>query len=307
MKLKNKILLIIFIVLIVLAVILPISTSGGTLGTCEVTYDDYSSGDRRRRTVNYENMTEVDCMKYIGQSCGPRCYMQAFWSEYEDPEPEPDPEPTPEPDPEPDPEPTPTPEPEPEPIPDPTKADFCNAIKNKYNTSATNCAAAAIAANTTNFAGRSPHVTLSNGLVLYISDYGTISALSDATDTADRKGFILFVDVNGSKGNSVLYEDVFPYYLTSGGKVIPGYKDEDDNRSGAANKDNLSMNVIYDSYANDKREVKLLMKDSNFKRAACATGYVKSSKYCDGDVQYNLCKKDYHDCRFIINKPFKLF
>ena len=189
----------------------------------------------------------------------------------------------------------------------PTKSSFCDAIKNNYNVGSSSCSASAIAENTTDFKGKTPHIVFANGLTVYISNYINITALSDAEDTRDRVGFILFVDIDGSKGKSLLYEDVFPYYLTSGGKIIPGYKDTAGNRAGAVNKDQLSVNVIYDSFKDSKREVKLLMKDTNFKRAACATGYVKSVKYCAGDVQYELCKKDYNDCRFVINKPFKLF
>ncbi len=150
-------------------------------------------------------------------------------------------------------------------------------------------------------------MVLSNGLRLYISDYGTISDLSDSTDEGDGTGFVLYIDVNGSDGDSVLWSDVFPFYLTTSGKVIPAYNNEADNYAGAANKEHLNMNVLYDAYSSSEREVKLLIKDSNYKRAACVTGYVTSSKYCSEYSQYDLCKTGYHDCRFIVNKPFKLF
>ena len=36
-------------------------------------------------------------------------------------------------------------------------------------------------------------------------------------------GFTIFVDINGSKGSGTLWEDVFPFYVGTNGKVYPGY------------------------------------------------------------------------------------
>lgn len=36
-------------------------------------------------------------------------------------------------------------------------------------------------------------------------------------------GFTVFVDANGKKGSSTLWEDVFPFYVSSNGRVYPGY------------------------------------------------------------------------------------
>ena len=36
----------------------------------------------------------------------------------------------------------------------------------------------------------------------------------DKCVTMDEGGYIVYVDVNGNSGDSILYEDVFPFYLT---------------------------------------------------------------------------------------------
>ncbi len=330
MKLKNKILFVIILGVVILIVAIPLTLLKFNPGLVKhlTKFYKYSNAvyadrtcnctceviDARTQQVissrNYNDIPESECDVYrlMGGGWDPAkdydCYTTSCRGGSNPGGggggPEPDPEPEPEPEPEPDPEPV-------EVIINPTKDDFCQKIKENYNTKATNCSAAAIDVDTTNFRGKSPHITLANGLMLYIAEFDTIEEISDSNDEKDRQGFILFIDVDGSTGKSTLYEDVFPYYLTVSGKVIPGYKDSTGNHSGAANKDHLSMNVIYDNYSGNNREIKLLMKDSNFKRAACTTGYVRSSKYCDGNVQYNLCKKQEHDCRFIINKPWKVF
>ena len=187
---------------------------------------------------------------------------------------------------------------------------LCDKIKKDYNISASDCSVSPTSVQSKvtskNFTGLTPNITMANGLKLYIgSDYEQISELSDAVDIDDRKGFKLYVDVNGDSGKNKLWEDVFPFYLLGSGKIVPAYnKDEP---SGGNNRDHLSVNVIYDSYTGDTREIKLLMSDANFRSAACAVGYIKSSKYCDGKVQYDICKDVTHDCRMLIKEPVKVF
>ena len=149
-------------------------------------------------------------------------------------------------------------------------------------------------------------IKLSNGMIIYmVSDVVVIPDLSDAVDENDREGFIIYVDVNGNSGKSELWKDVFPFYLLKSGKVIPAYKD--DEPSGGTSKEHLSANVMYDVFEGGKREVRLLLKDANFRRAACTTGYIKSATYCGEFVQYDICKDLSHDCRLQIKEPIKLF
>ena len=184
---------------------------------------------------------------------------------------------------------------------------LCEEIEKTYNIKESNCTVPAADASGRDFSEITPHIILSNGLRLYIgSEYEEIDDLSDSTDAEDKEGFIIYIDVNGTTGKGKLYEDVFPYILLKSGKVVPAY--EADNNSGGTNKEHLSINVLYETYNNGGRQVNLLLRDANFRKAACTTGYVTSKKYCgSNNVQYNVCKKEYHDCRLIINRPIKMF
>ena len=188
--------------------------------------------------------------------------------------------------------------------------DLCTAVKQEFNIASANCDVSTdtvkTAATSGNFAGITPHLVFQNGLKMYIGlNYGDLTELSDAEDENDREGYLVYLDVNGDSGKGKLWEDVFPFYLLRSGKLLAGYREE--SPAGGNNAEHLSVNVIYDSYSGGNREVKLLMSDTNFRNAACATGYIKSNKYCDGREQYDLCKKDYHDCRMIIKEPLKIF
>lgn len=188
---------------------------------------------------------------------------------------------------------------------------FCNEIKDVFNVESSNCSmsAATVAAGaaSADFSGINPHIVFSNGLMLYFgSNYGNISALSDAEDENDRLGFVIYVDVNGKSNKGILYRDVFPFYLLRSGKIIPAY----DNTvlSGANNPDNLSVNVLYDTYSSGNvREVKFLKNRVSFQEGACASGFIKSTKYCDSFTKDSVCDNSDADCRFDIRKPVKIF
>ena len=187
---------------------------------------------------------------------------------------------------------------------------FCQKLEQTFNKYKSDCSVpvstvqAAVPGG--NFKNLTPHIELANGLKLYIgSDLVTISELSDAEDELDREGFEIYIDVNGESGKSILWEDVFPFYLLKSGKVIAAYNES--SPSGGNNMEHLKVNVVYDDYSGPNRALKLLMKDANFRSAACAVGYIKSSKYCDGKVQYDLCKDMTRDCRMMVKEPIKIF
>lgn len=187
---------------------------------------------------------------------------------------------------------------------------FCQKLEQTFNKYKSDCsvpvATVQAAVPGGNFKNLTPHIELANGLKLYIgSDFEEIDELSDAEDENDRIGFVVYIDVNGESGKSILWEDVFPFYLLKSGKVIAAYNES--SPSGGNNMEHLKVNVVYDDYSGPNRALKLLMKDANFRSAACAVGYIKSSKYCDGKVQYDLCKDMTRDCRMMVKEPIKIF
>lgn len=192
-----------------------------------------------------------------------------------------------------------------------TAEGLCKRIKAEYNISGSACdiTAATMSAGVANgFSAQTPHIKMSNGINIYIaSDLVTLAELSDAADKRDRIAYIVYVDVNGEKkGKGVLYQDVFPFYLTISGKVIPAY--DSSTESGGSSPEHLSLNIIYDSYTESgTRVVKAEKTNLDFVTAACETGYIRSAKYCGAKVPLDICSDPEKDCRFIVNKPMKFF
>lgn len=187
--------------------------------------------------------------------------------------------------------------------------------------------------NTGNFSAATPHIVMNNGIKIYIdSDVPKpINALTaDGVSYQDKNGFIIYIDINGSKGKGLLYDDVFPFYLTLSGKTIPAYPMDTTSytqealakartqHAGGDSNDHLSLNVIYDDFS-EGHKTKLIMRSTNFRAAACATGYVNiNSDYCqfgsgaEPRKMYNVCDTSNpsnieHNCRFLVQKPFRFF
>ncbi len=192
---------------------------------------------------------------------------------------------------------------EPDPVDNPKL--LCETIKDMYNIKNSKCDASVADVQTSavslDFSTLTPHITLTNGLKIYIgSDLVTLPDLSDAVEENDQSGFIIYIDVNGKAGKSKLYEDVFPFYLLKSGKVLAAYNPA--LAAGGNNVDNLNCRVLYD----ENRTVKVLMRDATFQEAACATGMIQSELYCGENVQYEICKDMAKDCRVRENKPWQM-
>lgn len=198
----------------------------------------------------------------------------------------------------------------------PTTKVLCEKIVESFNTKESHCsdvngglAFRIDKPNDFTYALPKPLV-LSNGVKIYFSEnFGAIDQLAGAAKE-DRYGYVLYIDSNGDSGHNKLYEDVFPFYILASGKTIPAY--DPAITAGANSNKHLSLNVVYDDYIDGTRVVKTLMKDTNFKNAACRTGYIVSSKYCvdsSNNVieKYATCNNKARDCRFTINAPIKLF
>ena len=123
--------------------------------------------------------------------------------------------------------------------------------------------------------------------------------------TMDEGGYIVYVDVNGNAGDSILYEDVFPFYLTLSGTVVPGFP-EDGSERGGNSKSDLEVSLQYDDYSGQARVVKWLLKSTSFREAACKSGYIQTSSYCGGMTIDDKCKVQDADCRLVPIRPIKM-
>lgn len=107
-------------------------------------------------------------------------------------------------------------------------------------------------------------------------------------------GFTVFVDINGAaKGTSTLWEDVFPFYIGTNGRVYPGYpldapkaKDADSNDVYLAGNSvkNIPVDVYYflspDSNANSRKRV-VAYSNVSYARGICYAKLIGShTPYC---------------------------
>lgn len=116
-------------------------------------------------------------------------------------------------------------------------------------------------------------------------------------------GFTVFVDINGSKGNGTLWEDVFPFYIASNGTVYPGYpldgvKDKDTAHSnlflGGNSPNQLPVDVYYMESTGDARKKKVVMSNVSYARAICTMRKIsKNTPYCK-----NLGEKFYEKAAY---------
>ena len=125
-------------------------------------------------------------------------------------------------------------------------------------------------------------------------------------------GYIVYVDINGQSGSSTLWEDVFPFYITLNGYVIPAYNNPDDQEIGGNSKDYLQTSVQYETINNNgKRTIKWLAKSVSFREGACKSGYIDpATPYCAGITELPECaagESTGNQCSLKTVKPIKFF
>ena len=184
------------------------------------------------------------------------------------------------------------------------------------------CSGSVISTGTTDFSNKSPDITLRNGLRVYNmhSDAGAISMLAnntqggvyDGVPNTNSYGYTVYVDIDGAKGDSQLWSDVYPFYITLSGKIIPAYDTSNLNQSGGDSARHLQVSVENENYANGKRSIKWLAKSVPFKEGACISGYVgDATPYCKNGTSFTKaseCTTNYNSmCRVKQIQPVKFF
>ena len=184
------------------------------------------------------------------------------------------------------------------------------------------CSGSVISNGTTDFSGKEPDITLRNGMRIYNmhSDAGAISMLSnniqggvyDGVPNTNSYGYTVYVDIDGVKGDSQLWSDVYPFYITLSGKIIPGYDTGNPNQSGGDSVRHLQVSVENENYNSGKRSTKWLAKSVPFKEGACIAGYVgDGTPYCKNGTSYtqaSSCTSNINSfCRVKQIQPVKFF
>ena len=184
------------------------------------------------------------------------------------------------------------------------------------------CSGSVISNGTTDFSNKSPDITLRNGLRIYNmhNDAGAISMLAnntqggvyDGVPNTNSYGYTVYVDIDGAKGDSQLWSDVYPFYITLSGKIIPAYDTSNLNQSGGDSLRHLQVSVENENYNSGKRSTKWLAKSVPFKEGACIAGYVgDATPYCKNGTSFTKaseCTTNYNSlCRVKQIQPVKFF
>ncbi|CDE88902.1 unknown [Clostridium sp. CAG:729] len=187
------------------------------------------------------------------------------------------------------------------------------------NPSDSTCNGSSVDTSTTEFSDLTPDIILRNGIRLYNlhQDPAIISQLQIIgidTETAEKdtnqKGYIIYADVDGSKGNSVLWEDVYPFYITLSGRVIPAYdRGANPDGSGGDSKEHLSVSIKNETFsAEGHRIFRWLSRSVSFKEGACQSGFVsENTQYCVGMAYNQACNSVNSNCELKPIKPLKFF
>ena len=190
---------------------------------------------------------------------------------------------------------------------------FCKLFVSYSNTKSgmVACQGNKVSESVTNFSDLTPDIVLRNGIILYNASQNptAISELAnntpggsyDGVDNINSWGYTVYADIDGVKGDSELWSDVFPFYVTLSGKVIPAYKKD----FGGDSTKYLQVSVENETYSDDgKRIIKWLKKSVSFKDGACSAGYVGPlTPYCGNKPV--LCTNG--SCTVKLIAPVKFF
>ena len=204
---------------------------------------------------------------------------------------------------------------------------FCRLFVNYSNTARLaeddECQGDQINNGETDFADKEPDMILRNGMILYnvSQDPEPIAELAGNSkgvtyiDSQNREvdvdtwGYKLYVDIDGLRGgNGTLWEDVYPFYVTLSGTVIPAYDIDNPETAGGDSRLHLQTSV-YDEFVDaNGRHTQWITKSTTFKESACKMGYVNpATPYCQGIAGNNQCAQQNHDCRIKTVMPVKFF
>ena len=124
-------------------------------------------------------------------------------------------------------------------------------------------------------------------------------------------GYVVYVDIDGAKGSSTLWEDVYPFYITLSGQLVPAFHSSDGDNFGGNSDEYLQTSIQYEKInANGRRSITWLDKSVSFKEGACGSGYINSSTpYCSGVSEHAECSSNVSGskCTLKTVKPVKFF
>ncbi len=199
---------------------------------------------------------------------------------------------------------------------------FCELFVSYTNTksNSSECTGDAISSDITDFDRKTADITLRNGMRLYnvrqnpqeiaVLAHNTDGGSYDGVPNINTFGYTVYVDIDGFNGSSTLWEDVYPFYITMSGLVIPGYDVAHPGVSGGDSRNHLMVSVEEERYDSGSRKIQWLKKSVSFKEGACSSGFISSSTpYCEGVALERTCGSDNSSnlCSLKHIRPLKFF
>lgn len=201
---------------------------------------------------------------------------------------------------------------------------YCEYLVSLLNTkaNAAECTGPSIGSNLTSFVGKLPDITLRNGMRMYnvrqnpqaIADLvnnteGGKTVLNGVEVDTNKWGYTVYIDIDGEKGASEKWVDVYPFYVTLSGMVIPAYDKDHPGLYGGDSRNHLQVSIEDEVIDNGRRKIKWLAKSVSYKEAACGAGYIgANTPYCHdaGSIPIKSeCSVDNSLCRLKYVKPIK--
>lgn len=205
---------------------------------------------------------------------------------------------------------------------------FCKLVAERVNTkpNTVDCAGTAIVSGITDFSSKKPDIVLRNGMKIYNISQNPVSiqVLANNIDEGSYRdssgneikineyGYTIYVDIDGDNGASVLWDDIYPFYITMSGHVIPAYdKKLNPDGCGGDSKQFLQVSVLHEMISDrGTRKLSWLAKSVSFQEGACIEGYVgENTPYCRNDNYriHDFCMADTSVCRLKIVRPLRSF
>ncbi len=190
---------------------------------------------------------------------------------------------------------------------------LCSIFKDYFNTVSDSCSTT----TSTPATAATSQLKLINGMDFYFKALQpeSVSALQNSSETLESTeyyAYVVWVDVNGhGNGEDTLHYDIFEFYITRSGKVIPvygtvsgirGYDYVPASMDAGGNKSLMAFDV---RYTKADSNYSWILSDSYhavaFPHAACASGYLTAgTSYCS-NFKYN-CDSSGNTCTTGVSK-----
>ena len=199
---------------------------------------------------------------------------------------------------------------------------FCEKFVSYANTKSNSaeCSGDAIPNNLTDFSDKAADITLRNGMRIYnirqnpaeipVLANNIQGASYDGVPNVNTYGYTIYLDIDGEKGPSTLWKDVYPFYITMSGTVIPAYNmTVNSEETGGNSRHHLMTSIQKESIdATGHRKLYWVSKSVSYKDGACSAGYIgASTAYCHGVPLKASCSGEDGICILKYVSPVKFF